>query len=119
MKNLIRLEEFSMFGFSIFLFSQLQFSWWWFPILILLPDISMTGYLLNNRAGAICYNSIHHKGIALAVYLIGFCMHCGSLQLAGIILFGHSSMDRMMGYGLKYFKGFNFTHLGVIGKKTT
>ena len=35
----------------------------------------------------------------------------------GIILFGHSSMDRFFGYGLKYENGFKFTHLGEIGKK--
>jgi hypothetical protein len=39
------------------------------------------------------------------------------LQLTGVILFGHSSMDRMMRYGLKYFTGFRFTHLGKIGKE--
>jgi hypothetical protein len=119
MNNVIRLEEFCMFAFSIFLFSQLHFPWWWFPVLILVPDISMIGYALNNRTGAICYDIVHHKGIALAVYLMGFYLHLEGLQLAGVILFGHSSMDRMMGYGLKYFEGFSFTHLGTIGKKTT
>jgi hypothetical protein len=38
------------------------------------------------------------------------------LQLAGIILFTHSSMDRVFGYGLKYPDSFNNTHLGPIGK---
>jgi len=36
-------------------------------------------------------------------------------QLIGIILFSHASMDRIMGYGLKYDKGFKYTHLGEIG----
>ena len=39
------------------------------------------------------------------------------VQLVGIILFSHSAMDRAMGYGLKFDKGFKFTHLGEIGKK--
>jgi len=34
-----------------------------------------------------------------------------------IILFGHSSMDRIFGYGLKTNQGFKFTHLGTIGNK--
>jgi hypothetical protein len=38
-------------------------------------------------------------------------------MLAGIILFAHSSMDRLFGYGLKYFTGFSDTHLGKIGKE--
>jgi hypothetical protein len=32
-------------------------------------------------------------------------------------LFGHSNMDRLLGYGLKYPDAFQNTHLGVIGKK--
>jgi hypothetical protein len=116
MKNIIKLEEFSMFLFGIFLFSQLHFAWWWFLALILLPDISMIGYLINNKIGAVCYNIVHHKGIALAIYISGYYLDTEILQLIGIILFAHSSMDRTMGYGLKYFEGFKFTHLGVIGK---
>ncbi|MEO6611453.1 MAG: DUF4260 family protein [Chitinophagaceae bacterium] len=30
---------------------------------------------------------------------------------------GHSSMDRMFGYGLKTNEGFKYTHLGMIGKE--
>jgi len=116
MKTILKLEELGMFLFSMYLFSQLHFAWWWYLALILLPDISMIGYLVNNKFGAACYNIAHHKGIALAVYVAGLHLHNESLQLIGIILFGHSSMDRLMGYGLKYNKGFKFTHLGEIGK---
>jgi hypothetical protein len=34
----------------------------------------------------------------------------------GLIFLAHSSFDRAAGYGLKYFDGFNHTHLGYIGK---
>jgi hypothetical protein len=117
MKQLIQLEEAAMFLFSIFLFSKLSFAWWWFPALILTPDISMLGYVAGNKAGAVAYNFFHHKAFALAVYVIGIYTTNEVLQLTGVILFGHSSMDRMMGYGLKYFTGFQFTHLGKIGKE--
>lgn len=33
------------------------------------------------------------------------------------ILFGHSAMDRIFGYGLKFNDNFKNTHLGWIGKK--
>jgi len=36
--------------------------------------------------------------------------------MMGIIIVGHSSMDRMLGYGLKYPDAFTHTHLGWIGK---
>ncbi|MGC1423107.1 MAG: DUF4260 family protein [Terracidiphilus sp.] len=28
-------------------------------------------------------------------------------------------MDRLLGYGLKYSDGFGFTHLGLLGKRST
>jgi len=117
MKNLLQLEEAAMFGLSIYVFSRLGFAWWWYPVLILAPDISMIGYAVNTKMGAACYNLIHHKGLAIAVYITGVYLQNDLLLLAGVVLFGHSSMDRIMGYGLKYNDSFQHTHLGMIGKK--
>ena len=114
-KTILRLEELAQFVLSIVVFAQLPFAWWWYPALILLPDISMIGYTLNPQIGAFTYNLGHHKGLALAVGLAGVLLHVPVLMLAGVILFGHSSMDRMMGYGLKYSDSFKHTHLGAIG----
>lgn len=116
MKDILKLEELAMFVLSIYLFSLLPFPWWLFLLLILTPDISMLGYLINNKTGAFIYNIFHHKAIAIGIYLIGIYFQNHLLQLIGVILFGHSSMDRLMGYGLKYEEGFAFTHLGKIGK---
>ncbi|WP_395048903.1 DUF4260 domain-containing protein [Flavobacterium sp.] len=117
MKTTLKIEEFGMFLFGIYLFNQLDYAWWWFLVLILVPDLSMIGYAFGNKSGAFLYNLFHHKGIAILVYLCGIYFSNNLVQLAGIILFAHSSMDRMMGYGLKYETGFKFTHLGEIGKK--
>lgn len=116
MRLVIQLEELTMFLGSIYLFNQLSFAWWWFPALILAPDISMLGYIAGNITGAVSYNLFHHKAVAIAVYFCGLYLHNEIVQLIGIILFGHSSMDRMMGYGLKTFEGFKFTHLGSLEK---
>jgi hypothetical protein len=116
MKNLIRLEEAAMFVLSIYLIRYLPFAWWWWLVWILAPDLSALGYLGGNKAGAICYNLVHHKGVAIVIYRIGLYSLNMYLQYAGLILFGHSCMDRGMGYGLKYFSGFGDTHLGKIGK---
>ena len=117
MKTILKLEELFMFLLGMYLFSLLDFQWWWFLILILLPDIGMVGYVLNNKAGALMYNIFHHKGLAIAIYLTGIYLSVPLLQLIGIIVFSHASMDRMIGYGLKYEKGFKYTHLGEIGGK--
>jgi len=116
MKTTLKVEELFMFGLGIYLFSVLPYQWWWFLVLILAPDIGMVGYLIGNKAGAFMYNMFHHKGAAIAVYLIGIYLSSPILQLIGVILFAHSAMDRILGYGLKYNKGFKFTHLGEIGK---
>lgn len=105
-----------MFLLTIYLFGKLPFAWWWYPALILAPDISMVGYAAGNKVGATVYNVVHHKAVAIAFYIAGVHFQNNGLQLAGLILFGHSSMDRMMGYGLKTFAGFTSTHLGEIGK---
>ena len=115
MDRTIKYEELAMFALSIYLFSETTFVWWFFPALILLPDIGMIGYLVNTQIGAITYNLFHHKGIAVAILLLGYYFSIDSVILSGIILFGHSSMDRLFGYGLKFPDNFKHTHLGWIG----
>ena len=116
MKTVLRLEELAQFILSIVLFAQLPFAWWWYPALILLPDISMVGYALTPRIGAYGYNLIHHKGLAILIGIAGLLYHTPLLLLVGVILYGHASMDRTMGYGLKYSDSFKHTHLGAIGR---
>lgn len=116
MKTVIKLEELGLFLFGIYLFSLLNYQWWWFLVLILAPDFSMIGYAISNKAGAFSYNVFHHKGLAIVVYLTGCFLKIEVLQLIGIILLAHSAMDRAFGYGLKYETGFKYTHLGEIGK---
>ena len=117
MKTLIRLEEFAIFLFSIYLFSLLHFAWWFFPVLLFVPDLSMLGYLGGPRIGAAVYNFVHHRGLALAYYVVGAVLAIPGLSLAGVIILAHSSLDRAMGYGLKLPESFNSTHLGRIGRQ--
>lgn len=117
MKNIIKLEELGMFLLSLLMFAHTGFVWWWFPVLLLVPDISMIGYGINSRIGALFYNNFHHKGLAVLIFGVGYLIGDRYLELAGSILFGHSSMDRIFGYGLKYTDSFFSTHLGHIGKK--
>ena len=116
MKTIIKLEELGLFILGIYLFGLLSFEWWWFLILILAPDLSMLGYIFGNKSGAFFYNIFHHRGVAVLLYILGSYFKIELLQLIGIILFSHAAMDRFFGYGLKYEKGFKYTHLGEIGK---
>ena len=105
-----------MLGLAIYLNSYLPFAGWVFWALFLLPDIGMLGYLVNPKVGAFTYNLLHHKGLAIAVYLMGYFLIIHEVTLAGVVLFGHSSFDRIFGYGLKYSDNFKHTHLGWLGK---
>lgn len=105
-----------MLVLSILLWAQLHYAWYWWLVWILAPDLSMLAYLGGARVGAIGYNLVHHKAVAIAVYLLGLYLNHRAIEAAGMILLGHSCMDRAMGYGLKYFSGFQDTHLGKIGK---
>jgi len=106
-----------MFILGVFAFKLLDFNWWWFLVLLLTPDVGMLGYAVNSKIGAITYNLLHHKGIAIVIYLSGVYLQNEIIQLIGVILFSHSSLDRVFGYGLKYADGFKHTHLGYIGQK--
>lgn len=118
MKNVLKLEELAQFLLAIILFNQLHYAWWVFPACILLPDVSAVGYLINPKVGAFTYNLFHHKLLAIIVLMMGFWLQIPILTLAGIILFAHSAMDRIFGYGLKYNDDFKHTHLGWIGNKS-
>jgi len=115
MKAILKLEELMLFNFSVILFERLPFEWWWFLLLLLVPDISMLGYMFSKKIGAYSYNIFHHRGLAIFIYLFGGFLGMPVLQLIGIMLFAHIAMDRTFGYGLKYTKGFKYTHLGEIG----
>ncbi len=116
MKYILKIEELVLFlacAYGLYVF---DFPWWTYLLLFIGPDISMLGYLAGPSVGAFFYNLFHHKAVALALIAVGWQLNSENLVLAGIIIFGHSSMDRMFGYGLKYNDSFKHTHLGVIGK---
>jgi hypothetical protein len=117
MDKIIKLEELAQFVAVIvaLYYLPVQFSWWAWIIIFLLPDLGMIGYAVNSEVGAVTYNLAHHKMIALVVLGIGYYLSAPMVMMAGLVLYGHSSMDRMMGFGLKYFDAFRHTHLGMIG----
>ena len=101
MKTLVKLEELAQVLFSIYLFSLLPFAWWVFPLFLFAPDLSFIGYLAGKRIGVMSYNLIHHKALALGAYVLGSVLAIPVLALIGVLLLGHSSLDRVLGFGLQ------------------
>jgi hypothetical protein len=116
MKTILKIEEFAITGLAILYMTTLNIgiSQWWYILLFMLPDIGIAGYAFGKKSGAFIYNFLHHKLLAAIFLVLGFIISNDYLLLTGAILFGHSSFDRIMGYGLKYFDGFKHTHLGMM-----
>jgi hypothetical protein len=85
------------------------------PVL-LLPDLSAVGYLVNPRVGAVTYNLVHNWTIAAVALGLGWWLDSRFLILSGAVLLAHVGLDRVLGYGLKLPSGFQDTHLGRIGR---
>jgi hypothetical protein len=111
----LRAEGLFVFFLSILLYAHTGVSWWRFAALLLVPDISMAGYWLGQRWGAVGYNFAHSYIGPLV--LVGFVVvRSQSLLLPYLIIWiAHIAMDRALGYGLKYSAGFKKTHLGWMG----
>ncbi|MEP6765304.1 MAG: DUF4260 domain-containing protein [Gemmatimonadaceae bacterium] len=112
----LRLEASVATVAGLVVWAGLDGGWWRFLALILLPDISLIGYLWGPRAGAAFYNAAHSYALPLALGLAGGVLDNRMLLLTGTIWLTHIGLDRMLGYGLKYPSGFQDTHLGRIGR---
>lgn len=112
-----RLEGLFIFLLAIFVYFKLDGNWVLFILLLFVPDISMIGYLKDNKLGAIIYNLGHNLVLSIALIIFGYITNIELLIFLGLILSAHIGIDRTLGYGLKEKEGFKFTHLGKIGKK--
>ncbi len=113
----LRLEGLFVLILSILCYAHTSASWWSFALLLLTPDASMLGYLLNERAGAVCYNLVHSYVGPVVLISVGVVIFNHQAWLAyAMIWTAHIGLDRTLGYGLKYPVSFKKTHLGLLGK---
>jgi uncharacterized protein DUF4260 len=115
-RTLLRIEGALLLGGSVVAFAVLGGTWGWFAACFLVPDLSLLGYLVGRRFGAVAYN-VGHSSIGPAV-LAGLGLALGGVGalLVAAIWFAHIGFDRALGYGLKYGSAFGDTHLGRIGR---
>jgi hypothetical protein len=113
----LRAEGLATFAAGLAGFLFLGLPWWAFLLLLIVPDVSMVGYLRGPRVGAILYNVAHDLATGVAIVGVGLAMGSVPVAAGGAILVAHSGMDRMVGYGLKLPSSFKDTHLGRIGRR--
>lgn len=113
---LLRLEGLAVFVAALVAYAKFGSGWGLFAACFLAPDLSFLGYLAGPRVGAVAYNVAHAYVGAVACLAAGAVAGSAPLLTAGLIWCAHIGMDRSLGYGLKYARGFGFTHLGLIGR---
>lgn len=115
---LLRLEGLAAAALACIAYSHFGGSWGWFAALFLVPDLSMLGYLISRRVGAVTYNAAHSTLGGIAVAATGVALGENTLLLAASIWIAHVGADRALGYGLKYATAFGDTHLGRKGQRS-
>lgn len=111
---LLRLEGLVMLLGVIALYNWASGDWLAFILLLLVPDVAMLGYKINARAGAVIYNIAHFYGLPLALGLIALFGGWITGVALALIWLAHISMDRALGFGLKYTTDFKDSHLGRV-----
>jgi hypothetical protein len=116
MTTLLKLEYAALTAAALAAYAMTGGSWWLFALLILVPDLSMLGYLGGPRLGAWCYNAVHSWVAPVGLGLAGVAAGSPMTVHLALILAAHIGIDRTLGYGLKHESGFRDTHLGRIGQ---
>lgn len=110
--RLLRLEGLAIAVLSAVFYARTGASWWLFAGLWLVPDLSMLGYLGRPCRAARIYNAAHTYSVPLTLALCGLLLHAAAVLPCALIWINHIALDRLMGYGLKFSEGFEWTHLG-------
>ena len=99
---------------AVWVYTQFDYSWLTFALLLLWPDLAFVVYAINPRWGSIVYNLLHIYPLPLAMTAVAFILSWSvGLQFA-IIWLAHIGLDRTVGYGLKYIGQHKETHLNRV-----
>lgn len=71
LRKIISIEYILAFVITVFFYGHLNFSWLYFIVFLLLPDITMVGYLINTKVGALFYNMGHSFVLPAMIMAIG------------------------------------------------
>ncbi|WP_347553124.1 DUF4260 domain-containing protein (plasmid) [Pseudalkalibacillus hwajinpoensis] len=110
-KRLLHIEGVIVLIISLYFYAQVGFSWWVFFFFLLIPDLSMLGYLVNSKAGSITYNIFHSYILPGLFVMGGMILDYNMMFASGLVWVAHIGMDRSIGFGLKYSSNTKVTHL--------
>jgi hypothetical protein len=78
---LLRIKGLAYAALALIGYAYSGYSWWLFAALILVPDVSMLGYLINPSFGAAIYNLVHTLTFPILL-LFGAALFANMLLLA-------------------------------------
>lgn len=107
----LRADALAILIAGVVAYGQLGGPWLLLVPLLLVPDVSMIGYLRGTRPGSVIYNLGHNLATGGLALGLGIWLGAGWLAVAGAVLVAHVGMDRLLGFGLKYPTVFQDTHL--------
>lgn len=113
----LRAEGLAIFIFALMAYDFLGFSWGFFVLMFLVPDLSLLAYFHNPKTGAIAYNIMHSYILPLMLFAYGFFVSSSDADSLATIWIAHVGFDRALGFGLKYARGFRYTHFGKLGHR--
>ena len=111
--RMLRLEGAAITAAALIAYSTTHKSWWLIPVMFLLPDLSMFGFLAGSRVGARLYNVTHTTSLPVILVAVGWSQHAQLAIALGLIWLTHIGIDRAFAYGLKYPDNPQHTHLGA------
>ena len=107
----LHLEGLAALVASVALYAEFGQSWLLFVLLLFAPDLAFIPYMLNAELGRKIYNFVHWYTLPLLLGTAAV-LTDWSLGIAlALIWSAHISLDRTIGYGLKYPGDFKDTHL--------
>jgi len=110
-KFILRVENAVILISSIYWYSFCQFNWLVFAGLLLAPDIFMIGYFVDKTLGAHIYNIGHTYVLPVILLVYGLYSSQQTFMMIATIWIAHISLDRTLGFGLKYRSDFKDNHM--------
>ena len=112
---LLRAEGLVLLLIAMTAFARFGGEWSFFALTFLLPDLALLAYLAGPRAGAATYNAAHSLLVPAALLALGLGADWAPAFDLALVWAAHIGLDRALGFGLKYARGFAYTHLGQLG----
>jgi len=109
--RMLRLEGLILLASALAVYALLGGNWLLFVVLLLAPDLSLIGYLVNQRTGALAYDVVHIYLLPGVLLALGFAFAVPLVMQIAVIWFAHIGMDRTVGFGLRYPTESKITHL--------